>query len=106
MLAMRRSLRDGKRLLHCLTSAFRKAMSAIGNAEVAPYRGLLQCWENKRGMYLRMILPLILAIPAFSQMSALSDPGAASAARAPDPSLAKFESSQRRYLLGDWGGKR
>jgi hypothetical protein len=57
-------------------------------------------------MYLRIILPLILAFPAFSQVSALPDPGAASAATPPDPSLAGLESSQRRYLLGDWGGKR
>src|SRR5215471_4860286 len=106
MLAMRRSHRDGKRLLHCLTSAFRKAISGIGNAEVTLHRRLLQCWGNKRGMYLRTILPLILAIPAFSQVSVLPDTGAASAATAPDPSLAAFESSQQRYLLGDWGGKR
>jgi porin len=57
-------------------------------------------------MYLRIILPLILAIPAFSQVIALPDPRPASAATVPDPSLAHFESSRRRYLLGDWVGKR
>lgn len=106
MPAMGRRDREGKRLFHCLTSAFRKAISGMGNAEVALHRRLLQCWGNKRGMYLKTILPLILAIPAFSQLSALPDLGAASAATVPDPSLAAFESSQRRYLLGDWGGRR
>jgi hypothetical protein len=106
MPAMGRRDREGKRLLHCLTSAFRKAISGMGNAEVALHRRFLRCWGNKRGMYLKTILPLILAIPAFSQLSALPDLGAASAATVPDPSLAAFESSQRRYLLGDWGGWR
>ena len=106
MLAMGRNDRDKKLLSHGLRNAFRKAISRVSNTKITVHPRSLQCWAIKRSTFLPIILSLTYAIPAFPQANGPSALGAVSAAASFDPSLAHFERSQRRYLLGDWGGRR
>ena len=102
---MGRNETDRKLLPHGLGHAFRKAISTV-SVKIAVRSRSLRCWAIKRSTFFGIILSLIFAIPAFPQAKGPSALGAASAAMAPDPILAAFESSQQRYLLGDWGGRR
>jgi porin len=91
MPAMGRSDRIENFQLHFQTSEL---------AETAP-----RC-RKKTLLRFLIVLPLMLAMPALAQVSVqMSDPGTARSAVS-DPSSRLFERSQRRYLLGDWGGKR
>jgi porin len=103
---MGRNDADKKLLPHDLRNAFRKAISRVSNVKIAVRPSSFQCWAIKRSTFLGIILSLIFAIPASPQANGPSALAAGSAATAPDSSVVAFESSQRRYLLGDWGGKR
>lgn len=98
--------RNNKLLPHDLRNALGKAISRVSNANIAVGPCSLQFWAIKRSTFLGIILFLIFAIPAFPQANGPSVLSAASASMAPDPTLADFVSSQQRYFLGDWGGKR
>jgi len=88
---MERSDRTDNSQLHIQTSEL---------SETAPSR------RNRTPLQFLIVLPLILATPALAQARVpVSDPVIASSP-ASDPRAALFESGQRRYLLGDWGGKK
>jgi hypothetical protein len=82
------------------TENFQLHIQTTELSETAPRR------RNRTPLRFLIVLPLMLAMPALAQVRVpVSNPVIASSP-ASDPRAALFESGQRRYLLGDWGGKR